>query len=256
MRAKPLRVRNFPPRGPSGHFVDTQTRHALKQDKLVTATQSGLDWLESNRAGVIRWTIATVVVVGLLVAGVFVWHQRSQAAGQLLSQGMDIYATPLAMPGEPTPPGQKSYATAADRAAAAYPLFEKTANEYNWQNAGKTARYFAGITEVDLGKTAQAESELKQASDSASSNVAALAKLALANLYAQDGNTSQAATLFQALIAHPTITVPKSAAQLQLAQMYENTDPNEAKRIYAQIEDQDKGTDAAQLAQQQLQKLK
>jgi tetratricopeptide (TPR) repeat protein len=236
--------------------VDTQTRHALKQDKLITATQSGLEWLESNRSGLLRWMIATVVVGGLAVAGAVVWYQRSQAAQQLLSQAMDIYATPLATPGEPAPPGQTTYATAADRAAAAYPLFEKAANDYSWQSAGKIARYFAGVTEADMGKTAQAESELKQAANSASSNVAALARLALANLYAQDGNTSQAASMFQDLIAHPTSTVPKSAAQLQLAQMYEKTDPNEAKRIYAQIEDQDKDTDAAQIAQQNLQKLK
>ena len=236
--------------------MDTQTRHALKQDKFVTATQSGLEWLESNRSGVLRWTVATVVVVALLVAGIVIWHQRSQAADQMLSQAMDIYATPLATPGEPTPPGQKTYATAADRAAAAYPLFEQAANQYNWLNAGKMARYFAGIAAVDLGKTTQAESELKQAADSGSGSVAALAKLALANLYAQDGNTSQAVTLFQELIAHPTTSVPKSAAQLQLAQMYENTDPSQAKQIYAQIEDQDKGTDAAQIAQQKLGKLK
>jgi len=256
MRAKMQRVRNFQPRGPSGNFVDTQTRHALKQDKFVTATQSGLDWLESNRTGVLRWTITLVVVVGALIGGIYVWHQRSVAADQLLSQAMDIYATPLATPGEPTPPGQKTYATAADRAAAAYPLFEQAANKYNWLSAGKTARYFAGVTAIDMGKTGQAEAELKQAADADSSNIAALAKLALANLYAQEGQTSPAAILFQALIAHPTTSVPKSAAQLQLAQMYENSDINQAKQIYAQIEDQDKGTDAAQIAQQKLAKLK
>lgn len=236
--------------------MDTQTRHALKQDKFVTVTQSGLDWLESNRSGVLRWTIAVVVVVGLLIGGFVFWHQRTQAADNLLSQAMDVYATPLATPGEPAPPGQKTYATAAARAAAAYPLFEEAANKYNWTGAGKMARYFAGITAVDLGKTALAESELKQAAGSGSSSVGALAKLALANLYAQDGRTSEAASLFRELIAHPTSTVPRSAAQLQLAQMYEPTDLNEAKTIYAQIEDQDKGTDAAQIAQQKLQKLK
>ncbi len=235
--------------------MDTQTRHALKQDKFVTATQSGLEWLESNRSGVLRWTIAAVVALGAVIAGLVIWHQRSQAAEQLLSQAMDIYATPLVTPGEPTPPGQQTYATAADRAAAAYPLFERAANQYSWQGAGKTARYFAGVTEVDLGKTAQAEAELKQAS-AGSGGIAALAKLALANLYAQNGQTSQATALFQKLIAHPATTVPKSAAQLQLAQVYESTDPDKAKQIYAQIEDQDKGTDAAQIAQQKLAKLK
>lgn len=236
--------------------MDTQTRHALKQDKFITATTSGLEWIDANRSGVIRGTIAAVVVLGLAIAGIVVWLQRSQAADQLLSQGMDVYATPLVAPREPAPPGQKTYATAAARAAVAYPLFEKAANEYSWMDVGKTARYFAGVTAEDLGKTAQAESELKQAANSGDSNVASLAKLALANMYAQDGRTSPATVLFQELIAHPTTTVPKSAAQLQLAQMDETADPNEAKQIYAQIQDQDKGTDAAQIAQQKLQKLK
>jgi predicted negative regulator of RcsB-dependent stress response len=256
MRAETPCARNFPPKGPSENSVDTKTRHALKQDRFVTATTSGLEWIDANRAGVIRWAIAAVVVLGLLVAGLVVWHQRSQAADQLLGQAMDIYQTPLALPGEPQPPGQKTYVSAADRAAAAYPLFEKAATQYGWFRAGQLARYFAGVTAVDLGKTADAETELEKASHSGDSSVAALAKLALANLYAQDGRTSQAALLFQELIAHPTTTVPKSAARLQLAQMFETTDPSAAKRIYAQIEDQDKDTDAAQIAAQRLQKLK
>lgn len=236
--------------------MDTQTRHALKQDKFVTATTSGLEWIGANRAPVIRWTIAVLVFIGLIVAALVIWYQRSQTADRLLGEAMDVYSTPLAIPGEPAPPGQKTYASAADRANAAYPLFEKIANQYGWEQAGTMAQYFAGVTEIDMDHTAQAESELEKAGHSHDSGVASLAKLALANLYAQEGKTSQADALFKELIAHPTITVPKGAAQLQLAEMYEAKDPQKARDIYAQIKDQDKGTEAEQIATQKLNTLK
>lgn len=232
--------------------MDTQTRHALKQDKFVTATTSGLEWIEANRAPVIRWAIAAVLAIGLLVAGLVVWHQRSQAANQLLDKALDVYQTPLAPPGQPLPPGLKTYPTAKARANAAYPLFEKVASQYGWERAGAMAEYFAGVTQIDLNEPQQAEATLKKASHSHQSGVAALAKLALANLYGQQGQTSKAESLFKALIAHPTNTVTKGAAMLQLAQMYETTNPQQAKLIYAQIQDQDKGSQAAQIAEQKL----
>jgi hypothetical protein len=58
------------------------------------------------------------------------------------------------------------------------------------------------------------------------------------------------------VIAHPTTTVPKAAAQLQLAAMYESMQPQEARRLYAEIKDQNKETDAGQIATQKLQQLK
>lgn len=236
--------------------MDTQTRRALKQDKFVNATTSGLEWVGANRGSVIRWTIAAVVAVGLVVAGVVIYGQRSSASQRLLGQALDIYQTPLAQPDVPQEPGQKTYASAADRAKAANPLFQQAADRYGWLRAGQMARYFAGVTELDLNQTSQAEADLEKASHASDSGIAALAKLALANVYAQNGQTSQAASLFQDLIRHPTTTVPRAQAQLQLAQMYEITDPQEARRIYAEIKDQDKDSDAAQIASQKLQTLK
>jgi tetratricopeptide (TPR) repeat protein len=124
---------------------------------------------------------------------------------------------------------RKTYATAAERAKAAYPLFRQTADQYGWLTAGQTARYFAGATELELGQQSAAEADLEKATH-AGSDREALAKIALANLYAQTGRNSQAVTLFQDVIAHPTTTVPKAAAQLQLAQLYETTQPAEARR--------------------------
>jgi len=236
--------------------VDTQTRHALKQDKFVTATTSGLEWIGEHRKNVIAWTVGAVVAVGIVVASFVVYQKRSATANQLLGQAMDIYETPLTQPDVPVEPGQKTYATAADRAKAAYPLFRQAADQYGWLTSGEMARYFAGVTELDMGQKAAAEADLEKATHAGDRNLASLARLALANLCEQTGRNSQAVTLLQEVIAHPTTTVPKAEAQLQLAQLYEATQPDEARRLYAEIKDQNKDTEAGQVASQKLQSLK
>jgi len=38
--------------------VDTQTRHALKQDRLIEATRTSVDWFADHRSRVIQATVA------------------------------------------------------------------------------------------------------------------------------------------------------------------------------------------------------
>ncbi|HVT99442.1 MAG TPA: hypothetical protein VHE33_18205 [Acidobacteriaceae bacterium] len=236
--------------------MDTQTRHALKQDKFVNVTTSGLEWVGEHRGNVIAWSVGVVLLVAIAVVSLVLFQKREAAADQMLGQAMDIYETPLTQPDQPAEAGLKTYATAADRAKAAYPLFRQTADRYGWLTAGQMARYFAGLTELDLGQKSQAEADLEKATHAGNGNLAALAKIALANLYEQTERNSQAVAQFQDVIAHPTTTVPKSEAQLQLAQLYETTQPQEARRLYAEIKDQDKQSAAAQIATQKLQGLK
>jgi tetratricopeptide (TPR) repeat protein len=232
--------------------VDTQTRHALKQDRFVNATASGLDWVGQNRSSVIRWSVGVVVLAALLVTGIVLYEQRSAAADELLGQGLTIYETPLAQPDQPAPPGDTTYPSAYERAKAAYPVFSRASHQYGWLRSGKMARYFAGMTALDLGDKGEAESDLSSVAGSSDANLAAPAKVALASLYSQTGRTSQAVEEYRDLIAHPTTTVPKASAQLMLAALYETTQPEEARRIYAQIKDQDKDSEAAQIATQKL----
>jgi len=245
-------VCDFPPKRKFGKPVDTQTRHALKQDRFITATTSGLDWVGQNRAYVIRFTIGVVVALVVIIGGIFLYEQRSSAADQLLGQGLTIYETPIASPEQPATPGETSYPTAKDRAKAAYPIFTQAASQYSWLHAGHMARYFAGLTAQDMGNTSEAEADLNDVARSGGSNLSATAKVALANLYAQTGRTSQAVEEYRDIIAHPSTTVPKASAQLMLAQLYETTQPEEARRLYAQIKDQDKDSEAAQIATQKL----
>jgi predicted negative regulator of RcsB-dependent stress response len=229
--------------------VDTQTRHALKQDKFVQATTSGLSWIEMNRSQVIRASIAAAVVLALLIGGAAFYEHRSNQASLALGAALEIYNSPLRQPGEPE---DGTYKTVAERAKAANQQFVDVANRYNSMEQGKVARYFAALTDIDLGKTADAEASLNDVAGSYHKDLSALAKVALANLYVQTGKTPQAIDLYKQLIAKPTDTVPASAAQLQLAAIYEKTDPQQAKQIYAVLKDKDKTTAAGQIAAQKL----
>jgi hypothetical protein len=231
--------------------VDTQTRHALKQDRLVEATKTSVDWFQEHRSKVISASVAAVVVLAVVIASLVIYDKRSMAADLAFGDAMDTYNTPLAQAAQPAMPGQKTFPTAAARAAAANQQFVKLSDQYGFFEAGKTGTYFAGLTAVDLGQTGQAETYLKKVADGGNAALASLAKMALANLYQQTNRDSQAIELYKQLIAKPTNTVPADAAKLQLASLYEKTNPAEAKQIYVQL----KGSKSAagQIAAQKLQ---
>ena len=231
--------------------MDSQTRHALKQDKFVQTTQSGVSWVGEHRDTVIRYSIGVVVVLGLAIAGLVYYMQRSAAAETALGAALDVYGAQLAQPG--VPPASGVYATAADRAKAANQQFVQVANQYGWLPEGAKAHYFAGLTYQQLGQTASAESELKTAAGSMNGNLSSLAKYALAGFYHQTGRDGQAIDLYNGLIAKPTDTVPAYTAQLALADLYSTAGKTEqAKQIWAKIKDADKTGAAGSIAAEKL----
>lgn len=231
--------------------MDSQTRHALKQDKFVETTQLGVDWVGEHRGTVIRWTIAAVVVLALIIGGVVVYNQRSEAAEAALGSALDVYASPLAQPGEPAPAG--TYATAADRAKVANKQFVQVADQYGWLPEGAKAHYFAGLTYQELGQNASAESELKKAAGAWDSNLSSLAKYALAGFYHQTGRDAQAIPLYNELISKPTDSMPAFTSQLALADLYQSEGKKEqAKQIWAKVKDADKTGSAGSIAAEKL----
>jgi tetratricopeptide (TPR) repeat protein len=231
--------------------VDSQTRRALKQDKFVMATQTSAGWVGEHRSSVIRASIAVVVVLALVVVGVVVYTQRSDAAESALGAALDVYSTPLVQPG--VPPQQKSYATGAERARAANAQFVQVASNYGWLSAGAKAHYFAGLTYETLGQTASAESELKAASGAWDGNLSSLAKFALAGFYHQTSRDAQAIDLYNGLVAKPTDSVPLYTAQLALADLYSAAGKQEqAKALWAKVKDEDKTGSAGSIAAEKL----
>ena len=231
--------------------MDTRTRHALKKDKFAQAAASSASWVSEHQISVVRWSIGIGVVVVLAIGGLIFWSFRSSAANAALGAALDVYTTPLAIPG--APPEPNLYSTTAARDTEANREFVAIAHDYSWLPQGTKARYFAGVTYEELGQNGNAETELKAAAGSWDRNVANLAKLALAGLYEQTSRNDEAATLYKELAAKPSATVSTGVAQLDLADLYASEGkPDLARAQWAKVKDADKDGPAGQIATQKL----
>lgn len=230
------------------------TRKELKHDKFAESAQGAAAWATGHRQTVLL-TVGLLLVVVIATTGFITWHSRQSEQGNTeLSAGMRTFEEPLTPAGTPATPGDDSpkYATIAERARAAQKQFSAAADKYSSVAPGKIARYMSGIALLQAGDKAGAEQELKKAIDSGDKNVAALAKMALASLYRETNRNSDAIALYKDLSNNPTDTVSKSAAKLELASMYETSDPAQAEVIYKQVQTDDPQSPAAQVAAQKM----
>jgi tetratricopeptide (TPR) repeat protein len=231
--------------------VKTQTRHALKQDKLRQAAATSASWLGEHRTAVMRWSVTLGVIVVVGIASLVVYTFRSQAASEALGAALDIYNAPLAQAGAPAESG--TYPTSAARAKAANAQFLVVEKQFGWMPQGAKAHYFAGVTYEDLGQDGPAEAELKAAAGAWSRNLANLAKLALAGLYERTKRDAQAIDIYNALAAKPSETVPATVAQLDLANLYAASGRQaQARTVWAKVRDADKDGAAGSIAAQKL----
>ncbi|WP_263368081.1 tetratricopeptide repeat protein [Edaphobacter bradus] len=233
--------------------MDQQTRQALKHDQFVDTAQHGLEWASEHRRSVITSSVSALVAIIVIVLGALLYNHRADQAATEFGNAMQTYQTPLAQPGQPVPPGVKTFPSAAERAKAANQLFMQVADRYGMTPGGRLARYFGGLTYLEEGQNASAESTLKQVADGWNSDLSTLGKLALAQLYRQTGRSQQAIDLYNQIAAKPSASVPAGTAQLQLAELYESQNqPEQAKKIYAQLKDKDAKGPAGMIAAQKL----
>jgi len=250
----PLPLSN-PREGLRPNSVDTQTRHAIKHDALIDHANSALHWLEDHKSQAILVSAIVVGVLAIVISSVLFYQHRQDEASVAFGTAMDVYSAPVDQPGTPPEPGVRTYASAAARAKAANGEFLKVADQFGSTDAGKNALYFAGLTYMEMGNTAVAETTLKKVADRGDANLSSLADMALISLYRQNGKTSDAIDMLKKLVAHPTTAVPAGQSKLELASIYEQTNPGQAKQIYAQLKDKDTKTTAGQIATQKLQQM-
>lgn len=233
--------------------MDQQTRAALKQDKFVATTTHGLEWATEHRQAMMRNGAIALAAIAVIVVGALIYNNRANAASVAFGSAMQVYQTPLTPVGQPVPPGVKTFGSAAERAKAANAQFVAVADKYSMMPDGENARYFAGLTYMDEGQNQSAEDALKKVAGGWNSNLAALAKLALAQLYHNTGRDQQAIDMYNQLSAKPTTTVPFGLARLQLADLYQSQGKaDEAKKVYADLKDKDPKGPAGAMAAEKL----
>lgn len=222
--------------------MNTALKHGNRQqDQFSLATENSLNWAKNNRRTTLVVVGVLVLLVVALASGYAIYQHRTADAQTAFGEAIQVYQTPLVRAGQPLPPGMKAFNSAKERATKANALFLDVANRYGSTEPGKLAQYFAGVTYAEAGQNSQAEEVLKKVAGGWNGDIAALGKMALAQLYAQTGRPGQAVDLYQQLAKGHASTVPPGLAQLQLADMYNAEGKTEqARQVYAEIKDHDK----------------
>jgi TolA-binding protein len=101
-----------------------------------------------------------------------------------------------------------------------------------------------GVCEALLGNSAAAINTLQEASRDGDREIAALAQFALASEFLKSGKKQEAATIYQNLVDHPSLAVPRASALLALADTLKDSQPGQARKLYDQIQ-KEFGSDAS-----------
>ncbi len=238
-----------------------ETRHQLKQDRFskvtIEAAENAAHWSEEHKTKLIVIVVAVVVIAAIVFGGWYYINSQDEKASAELSTAVRTLETPVRPAGVPAQPGYDSFASTEERATMARKQFQAIADKYPHTRTADMARYFVGLASAQLNDNAAAERSLQEAASSSNADLAALGKFALASVYRAENKDTQAVDLYKQLIDKPTIVVSKATAQLELAAFYETQKkPDEAKRIYDQVEKENPASEAASQAQRRAAALK
>ncbi len=238
-----------------------ETRHQLKQYRFskvtIEAAENAAHWSVEHQAKLIAAVIAVVVIAAIGFGGWYYVNSQDEKASAELSTAVRTFETPVRPAGVPAQPGYDSFASLPERATAARKQFQEIVDKYPHTHSADMARYFVGLASSQLGDNAAAERTLQETAGSSNADLAALGKFALAAVYRSENKDTQALDLYKQLIDKPTVVVSKVTAQLELAGFYESRQkPDEAKKIYGEVEKENPSTEAASLAQRRASELK
>jgi predicted negative regulator of RcsB-dependent stress response len=241
--------------------VRAETRRQLKTDRFskvtIQAAEQTVHWTVEHRNKLIVAAVVTVVVVAAVLGSWYYLEQQDEKASVDFSKAVQAMDLPIRPAGMPPQPEYPSFASGNERATEAHKEFQAVVDKYPHTRSADFAHYFLGVTSADLGDNAAAERELKTVAAYHNANLSSLAKLALASVYLNSNRTKDALDLYKELIAKPTPTVPKSAAEVQLAEAYQSAGMAvDAKREYELIQKEAPQSEAAQLASAKLQEMK
>lgn len=204
------------------------TRKELKTDRFALEVEQALDFFTAHRRQIIRYGAIALALVLVLAASRFYRRHQHAVRQQALTAALGIYNAPVGQTGNPFMPG---YPSEEEKNKAAQKAFSELASRHAGSPEALIATYYLGVMAADRGDFAEAERHLRPVADSRQANYAALAKIALADIYASQGKLAEAEKLLRSLVENPTDFVSKEHASILLAQLLARSRPQEARKL-------------------------
>jgi predicted negative regulator of RcsB-dependent stress response len=211
------------------------SRKELKQDKVRETFEHGAEAVLSHTRLASIGLIVVLVLGSAYLGWKFYSNRQNDQAQTALDQAMRIFNAPIAAPGQPTLPGEQTYADPSQRSLDAQTKLSAVAAKYPNTKPGKLARYYSAICLMDLDRLNQASEELKKLNSGSDKELAALAQYQTAMIAARTGKTDEAIKILRALSNSGSVLVAKPFVLLQLASVMSQSDPKQAVTLYQQI---------------------
>jgi hypothetical protein len=206
------------------------TRHELKDqlqhDQFTDSVSTALNYASSHKQRLIQWGIVAAAAVIIIVGAAWFNSYRRSVRQKDLQAAFTVLDAQVGPPNE----YMKTFLTAEAKQQASMKALSEVVAKDGGSREGYLAQYYLGTLKAQKGDAKGAESDLRAAATS-STDSAALAKIALAQLYIASKRNSEAQDLLRSLVNKPTDLVSKAQAQLLLAQLEETINPQQAKRI-------------------------
>ena len=222
-------------------------------DPMIRFYERTQDWLQDKGRPVIIAIGVVVGVVALYFIGSYFLHFRQARAENAFAGAFEKYNAQVqdTSPVTTSLPTAKTYNDETTKWQETAAAFEQLANDYS-SYYGEIGRYYAGVAYLHLADGRdKGVSLLKQVADKKDEKASDLARLALAEYNAAQGNTDEAISDYEKLLGSTQILKP--SVQLALGRLYEKKgDKEKAADHYFEAAKADRTTGAGSDAEKRL----
>lgn len=240
--------------------MKAELKKQIKQDEFAGWLSQSFAWVRAHE----REATVTAAVVLALVSGWLAFssytRSRTRAAETAFSSALRTFHAPVT--GEaPPPPGsqEKVYATTAERYRQAAQEFAEVHRQYRSLAAGRRARYYEGLSRLELGQFDEAQKALSEVAAVRDDKALApdLARLSLAALEMRRGKVDESLKLYRQMVDDSALTLPRDHVLMALSSALEEARRlSEAREAYRRLAEEFPGSVYASEARRRAEFLK